>query len=133
MGEVLKRKPQVGDTLLYVGQTNDYLTHDKMYIVQGVDIEDGEPYVFDDDGDNEYIRPHQYANFHTVSLAKDPGMIDISDDFGVDTTGTTTVRVTVDAKGLETLRALQRDHQRATKRVEIEAKIKALEEELKKI
>lgn len=132
MGEILNRKPIVGERLLYVGQTTDYVTHDKTYIVAGVD-EDGDAFIIDDDGDAEYVRHNVYGNYVIVDEVEDPGYLDVFERYPIDTTGTGKVEVVVDEKSLALLYKLQRDHERAKARRKIKEKIKALEDELKKI
>jgi hypothetical protein len=133
MGEVLKRKPIVGETLLYVGQTNYYVTHGKTYVVAGID-DDGDAFVIDDDGDAEYVRHHSYGNYQVLSdVEEDPGYLDVYERYPIDTTGTGKIEVVVDEKSLALLYKLQRQHERAKARRKIKEKIAALEEELKKI
>jgi hypothetical protein len=133
MRDVLRKTPKVGDVVYYVGSGYDDLTVGHAYVVRGIDV-DGDVIINDDYGENDYIPVENYGNFQVeTAVDDDPGLISINIRNPLDTTSTALLDVVVDERGLKTLQTLEIAHEKATARARIEAQIKELQEELKKI
>lgn len=125
-------KPKVGDVIRRIAQSNGEFVEGETYTILGMDS-DGSPTLLDTNGITTYLEDYEIEDFELVKEYEDLGMISLSNDYGVDKTGTTTIQVTVDAQGLETLRRLQEQHEKATKAAEIKNQIAELERKLKEL
>lgn len=137
MTEEQAKALKVGDKVRYTyddGPT--YLTLDKVYEIRGVD-EDGDPYIYDDDRDREYIIGEFSRDYEIIELATpqpSPYRIEFvgtNPDF--DGTGMVHISAYVNDELLAHLRDIEAEQGRETKRAKIREQIAKLEAELESL
>lgn len=128
----LSRMPKVGDVIIRISHSDNEFTEGEEYRVYNLDS-DGDAEVLDTNGNPTFIEYYELPRFTLKEEDEDPGYLDVYERYPIDTTGTGKVEVVVDAQSLALLYRLQKQHERTKARRKITEKIKALEDDLKKI
>lgn len=131
--EPLTKKPKVGDKLIYLGISDSCITNGNVYEIMDIDS-DGDPIYWNDYGEEEFIDRNEYGKFAEYIPTNDhDGYIGVETDFNAEGDELTTVTVTVDKQGYDTLIKLQDTYSKAMQRAEIQRQIDALQKQLKDI
>ena len=137
MTEEQAKALKVGDKVQFIYDDGpSYLTLGKVYEIRGVD-EDGDPYIYDDDGEREYIIGEFSRDYEIIELATpqpSPYRIEIvgtSADFGE--SGMVHISAYVNDELLAHLRDIEAEQGREAKRAKIREQIAKLEAELESL
>ena len=129
MTEEQAKALKVGDKVRYIGDEY-YLTNDAVYEVKGIDDE-GDPFIFDDNGDKEFIFGGDCKYFE-LAESKPPAyrieFVDTGADF--DESGMVHISAYVNDDLLAHLRDIEAEQGRDAKRAMIREQIAKLEAEL---
>lgn len=128
MRRPLTKVPNVGD-VVYRSHGFNYFTKDKPYTVVALDRE-GDPYIFDDDGDRSFITAGHLDYYETE--AAPIGYIAIS-SLDVNCNGMSEISLYVDAAGLATIREIAKKSESLRNLEEVERELERLQKRREEI
>lgn len=131
----LEQRPNVGEKVKRIAADNGDTAQGNEYLIINIDV-DGDPEFIDDRGHTNYIARDEYANYElVVAPTEDPGYFEVHTKPPTDLEDGElfAIEVTVDLKGYERLRALEVQHVKAVEAARLQAMIKSLQDQLKRL
>lgn len=130
----LSKKPEVGESVMFIAESAEYLTNGKVYKIVSYD-EDGDPVFYDDHGEQAFVTAYSFGNFEIASTYERTGIMTVLeiDEEELEEYGFAVVEVQVTREGHDRLRLLATQNEKAEQREELQEQIDALQKKMREL